>query len=275
MIAAVMVILAVSVFSIGAVGRIVNGGETTVVRGQAFAVGEQSTRSRSGAVTLDDLAANKLVAEGAPAPRVDCPLPAVDTTEPGLLAFYQAALTCLNATWQPVLVARGLPFTVPRVTVTEWSSARCGFTPDEDEALAFYCPGDRMIAMPRDRMVRTADDNAGYHLAVLAHEYGHHLQLLSGLLEDAALLEADLDEAGAAEVSRRAELQANCLAGVFLAAAALTPELVDDADSSFADTISSDSHGSAKNQVHWAAAGKQTTAPAACDTWSAPDHEVD
>ncbi|WP_197523521.1 neutral zinc metallopeptidase [Actinokineospora pegani] len=269
-----MVILAVSVFSIGAAGRIINGGKTTVVYGQAFAVGERSARSRPGAVTLDDLAANKLMAEGAPAPRGDCPLPAIDTTEPGLLAFYQAALACLDATWRPVLAARGVPFTVPRVTVTEWSSTRCGFTPAEDEALAFYCPGDRMIAMPHSRMIRTADDNAGYHLAVLAHEYGHHLQLLSGILEDAALLEFDLDEAGAAEVSRRAELQANCLAGVFLAAARLAPNLVDDADSSFADTTSSDSHGSAENQVHWAAAGKRSATPAGCDTWSAPDHEV-
>jgi uncharacterized protein len=80
------------------------------------------------------------------------------------------------------------------------------------------------------------------------------------------------------ELSRRVELQANCFAGLFLAAAAdrgdIEGELAELAVEGFSFVDDSDSHGSAENQLVWAQAGYRGASAADCDTWSAPRSAV-
>jgi uncharacterized protein len=131
--------------------------------------------------------------------------------------------------------------------------------------------------LPIDRM--TEDDgaeSAAPHLAVLGHEYAHHVQQLSGMLAeaDAKMTEADTDHL----IQRRIELQANCFAAVFLAVAAgrgdipqrLASSAVDDYGVGFPDLA----HGSWLNQRVWTDRGFNRATPAACNTWSAPAGEV-
>ncbi|SES48603.1 hypothetical protein SAMN04487818_12047 [Actinokineospora terrae] len=247
------------------------------IAGTAYAVGEQS--ELSDADTPVDISKNSLLVPGREVAAAQCAMLPLGTTAAQLEAFYREGLVCLDRAWTPVLRAIGKPVVSPKLSIADVPKARCGVTPTEDEALAFYCNRDRTIYMPRERLMRSAGDSAPYHLAVLAHEYGHHVQALTGILSASALREDAAEESEALEISRRTELQANCLGGLFLDAAkrggALSADFVDEAADSFGDTLSSETHGSRRNQLAWAKRGTGGGTTASCDTWSAQSVDVE
>lgn len=115
--------------------------------------------------------------------------------------------------WKPLLQAQGVRFTP--ATFTAYDNATptgCGV--GQSSAGPFYCPGDSHIYLDlsffnelSQRFGATGDFARAY---VIAHEYGHHIQNLTGNM--------DRDEAGmqgATGKSVRTELQADCYAGVW------------------------------------------------------------
>ncbi len=269
----------VGVLVIAAVGRGTSIGFTTVVEGVAVAVGGQAVPEEGQArATLDTNARNRLMQQATPLGEVACELPELTTDATGLAAYYRDAIDCLDQAWAEPLDAAGKPVRTPELTVDDSPNGECGFAPDEDEAVAFYCAEDEVISMPRSRLIADAGDEPALHLAVLAHEYGHHVQALSGILGTADRRERRADESESLELSRRIELQANCFAGLFLAAAVnrgdIDEDLAELAVEGFSFVEDSDSHGSADNQLVWAQAGYRGTSAADCDTWSAPRSAV-
>jgi hypothetical protein len=230
------------------------------------------------------LADHPLLASGITLPDSTCTLPPFRRDTAGLTAYYQAFVGCMSTTWQPVLQARGLPFEAPHLNLSEHpGETGCG-NPDSDPELgeftAMYCPADTTLYLPVDRLTKVDRGRASSHLAVLAHEYSHHVQQLSGLLW-AAAEEADRvgdDTPEANQVTRRSELQANCFAGLFLAAAAgrgsITRTLASQAVGEFRNGALPETHGTAAHQAAWAKKGYQQRTTAACNTWAAPASEV-
>lgn len=275
---AVMLIVVVGALSIALVGRAATRGLTTVVTGAPLAVGEPAPAApRRVPASVADIGDNPLITAKATVPEVTCELPELNTAPGGLEAYYRAGIGCLERLWQPVLTTSALPFSRPGLNLDDRPRARCGFAPTEEEATAFYCARDRTIYMPQTRLARDAGDISAYHLAVLAHEYGHHVQALSGTLDDGAKVSPGTP-AGDAELSRRTELQANCLAGVFFAAVggrgSVDDELARASVRSFADTTGAETHGSSDSQARWAQAGFDARSPSACDTWTAASADV-
>ncbi|MGX7826828.1 neutral zinc metallopeptidase [Actinokineospora sp. 24-640] len=276
---AIFGVVLVGVLAIALVGRAFSGGFTTVLPGVAVAEGGKVVPLEQRAkAALEENAGNRLMDPGSALDDVACELPRLVTDPAGLDAYYRDALACLDQAWTAPLRAAGKPARSPKLTVEDSAVGKCGFAPDEEDAVAFYCDRDEVISMPRTRLVTDAGDDAGIHLAVLAHEYGHHVQALSGILGTAERRERDADESEVLELSRRVELQANCFAGLFLAAAQdrgdISAELAQEAIDGFAYVDDSDSHGSADNQHSWAKAGYEGETTADCDTWSAPPSEI-
>jgi hypothetical protein len=82
-------------------------------------------------------------------PAVTCNLARWETSPAGAQAFFQSALPCLDAAWQPVLEYQGLPFFSPNLAFpegTSWESP-CGAV-STGVVAAFYCSYDNTIYMP-------------------------------------------------------------------------------------------------------------------------------
>ncbi|MBB5807814.1 putative metalloprotease [Saccharothrix ecbatanensis] len=217
-------------------------------------------------------------------PSVTCALPVFGLSDPELSAYYKAGVTCLDQAWQPALVQANLPFDPPALdTAPDLTDGPCGTAPAESEAVAYYCGRNRTIYMPTQRLRDNGGgDRAGSHLATLAHEYGHHVQALTGMLRaaDSKIVDAGEETPAGLEMSRRIELQANCFAGMFLVAASgsigpgLAEEAAEDFHYAMEEPPEKNAHGSPDNQGVWASHGFTTGVTSSCNTYAASAEAV-
>ncbi|MFD4638441.1 neutral zinc metallopeptidase [Lentzea sp. NPDC058436] len=282
LLAGVFVLVVAFVLGIGQLGRprLVTGHPLADSRPASTAPAEPSTPIRPRAVYR--LADHPFLVKPVSLAPVTCSLPAFGVSDGQLAAYYAAGVECLDAAWGPLLSGANLPFDKPVLDASPTlKDGPCGAAPESDHAVAYYCGRNRTIYMPTSRMRENGGGEApATHLATLSHEYGHHVQALTGLLRAADLKITDAGEKTPAglEMSRRIELQANCFAGMFLNSASgrgsVTANLARQAQEDFKFAVEEkpedNAHGSAKNQVQWASAGFKANSTDACNTFAAP-----
>jgi predicted metalloprotease len=159
----------------------------------------------------------------------------------------------------------------------------------------FYCPADKRVYLDDsffDDMLKGELGARGGDAAeayVIAHEYGHHISNLTGVMTKA---QSSGNSTGPKSAQVRLELQADCYAGAWLANAtddpnspikAVTREDLDlavDAALAVGDdriqmkssgSVSPESwtHGSAAMRKQWLATGFNSGDPNSCDTFAA------
>lgn len=197
------------------------------------------------------------------------------------------ALSSLNKTWKPLLAASDVPFRAPHlVFYSQQGTSGCGAA--QSAMGPFYCPSDQGIYIDTDfytEMDKQMDAGGDFARAyVMAHEYGHHIQTLTGLSERVhAAQERDPQSANALSV--RLELQADCYAGVW---AARNRDRIEPGDIEEGlraahqigdDTLmkaagrnpveSAFTHGSSAQRMAWLRKGLDRGDPAQCDTFTA------
>lgn len=255
----------------------------TATAGRATAAADVATPARR-VDTLrakpDALKRNRLYRVGAMtsagcAPAAQTPL----DSSANLLSYYRSTLTCLDRAWKgswTKLRKAGVRFRAPKVVVHNGtSSSPCG-TPGR---LSFYCGRNKTIYMYDAEIVNPwnayPDDEYSHGLTrlaathTLAHEYGHHVQQLTGILRA-------IGARYKGRVERRAELQASCLGNVWLSAQRdAYPILADYAQRpELWRYISVSNHGSTGNQAYWTERGYASSRPGECNTFKAPGSKV-
>jgi predicted metalloprotease len=131
-------------------------------------------------------------------------------------ALVESVATDVDAFWSEAFASEEIPYSTPSLEIFDSSiSTGCGEVAPETIG-PFYCPNDQTIYLDG---VWLAEAFQTYGVApvvqVIAHEWGHHIQQQSGIMEDSTQVAQSLNGMTSLEI----ELQADCLAGTWLQAA--------------------------------------------------------
>ncbi len=196
------------------------------------------------------------------------------------------ALSSLNKTWQPAFAASNIRFQPPKlVFYSQSGSSGCGAA--QSAMGPFYCPTDQGIYIDTDfyremeqRLGAGGDFARAY---VMAHEYGHHIQTMTGMADQIRSAQQQ-SPARSNNLQVRMELQADCYAGVW---AAKNRDRIEPGDieegMTAAHSIGDDTlmksagrhpveaaftHGSSEQRMAWLRKGLETGNEEACDTFA-------
>lgn len=218
-----------------------------------------------------------------------CNLPRWSSDAQSAANFFTAALPCVEAAWLPTMQRAGLPYATPGLEFpsgTNWSSP-CGEVSGV-AAAAFYCPKNATIYMPFAGLhTEISGAHPGVYLAVFAHEFGHHVENLSGVSTAywQARYDAGVDTEAGLELSRRMELGAQCFLGMFVAGAQHGAGSVDDnivreaLEDGYTRGDDNDpslprDHGTRQHYGAWEEQGFRTNRTGSCNTWAAAPGDV-
>jgi predicted metalloprotease len=204
-------------------------------------------------------------------------------------AFLRAVFDDTEALWQNEFQRAGLTYRPARLTIfSQEVQTACG--PGAVETGPFYCPASFGVyldptffaAFSRKVGVRLGDVAQAY---VIGHELGHHVQTVLGITQQKAAADRQ-DPAGVNARSVRFELQADCLAGVWMHSVYRRGQLTDadlrealDAAAAVGDDFVRNAagqprpretwtHGSSAQRQQWLKSGFVEGRPEACDTFN-------
>ncbi|MBT1156412.1 zinc metallopeptidase [Aminobacter anthyllidis] len=205
--------------------------------------------------------------------------------------FVSTVLAETEDTWNGIFQAEGLKYTEPKLVLFSGQvRSACGFA--SSASGPFYCPGDQKVYLDTAffgqlaKQFGAAGDFAQAY--VIAHEVGHHVQNLTGILPKFNQMRQQMSEADANQMSMRVELQADCFAGVWghytdqkgLLEQGDIEEALNAAQQIGDDTLQkrmqgyvvpeSFNHGTSQQRQRWFAAGFKSGKLSECDTFNNP-----
>jgi predicted metalloprotease len=212
--------------------------------------------------------------------------------------FVAAVLGSTEDSWQQIFQEAGRRYQAPGLVMfTRATRSGCGAA--QSAMGPFYCPNDQKVYLDtsffRELTTRfrgcQGDENACSfaYAYVIAHEVGHHVQNLMGVLQRVQQAQrAARSEAESNSLQVRVELQADCFAGVWAHHADRTRGIVETGDIdealNAAAAIGDDrlqkqaqghvlpesfTHGSSAQRQRWFKRGFETGSVSACDTFVA------
>ena len=157
--------------------------------------------------------------------------------------FVSAVLGSSEEVWTGVFARNGKTYKPPTLVMfSRATQSGCGFA--KAAMGPFYCPIDQKVYLDTsffqdlerrfgacDIGSKTCQFSQAY---VIAHEIGHHVQNLLGLLPQVQKAQRAMDKAKANGLQVRVELQADCLAGVWANRAQAKWQFIEPGDVEFA-----------------------------------------
>ena len=206
--------------------------------------------------------------------------------------FVAAIVGNTEDVWKEVLPAQANKEYTPTRLVLYTGGTRSGCGVAQSAMGPFYCPLDKTVYLDTaffqemQRRFRTGGDFA--YAYVIAHEVGHHVQNLLGILPKVQRRQQEVGERESNQLSVRVELMADCLAGVWARnsnerfnainqddikqAIAAAQAIGDDRlqGASRGEVVpDSFTHGSSEQRVRWLSAGLRSGQVQSCDTFRA------
>ncbi len=195
---------------------------------------------------------------------------------------------CLNRGWGPALERAGIRHAPPNYAIAAGRGrGACGDYPPRGSIVPYYCPRNTTIYASTSAMARGSGNALGYGqisswhgviISMMAHEYGHHVQYLTGLTD--AWWRQTLgtgSQSSRLALSRRLELQATCFGGMFMRSVARTypvPPVRRNTLYAFYSRVGDHpgyprDHGSPANNNRWFRQGFDNNRTQRCNTWRA------
>ena len=209
--------------------------------------------------------------------------------------FVSAVLGSTEAQWTDIFARAGNTYKPPTLVMFSGATrSACGFA--QSAMGPFYCPMDQKVYLDTsffqdlERRFRACDVGSKTcqfsQAYVIAHEVGHHVQNLLGLLPKVQQAQRGMGQADANGLQVRVELQADCLAGVWANRAQAKWQFIEpgDVESALqtASAIGDDrlqrqskgyvvpdafTHGSSAQRTRWFMTGLKSGDVASCDTF--------
>ncbi len=194
--------------------------------------------------------------------------------------FLSRVTNCLNKSWASQFRRAGLPFSKPRLRIiTKKVRTPCGtWNPGAD---GIYCSANRTMYMLITK--QNLRDPFGLGIArLMAHEYGHHVQQISGIWNYYWSARSRAGRSSQLLLSRRSELQAECFSAVFMRTIAhslpVPQEHWDHTVNWFRENghkgWTQNDHGKGRTQALWMTRGFNSGSLASCNTWTASSRQV-
>lgn len=247
--------------------------------------------TRDAPATLTD---NALYAQQMPVP-VRCELPEMDlatATDAEVTAYLDELMACNMRVWDLPFRATGTYDLVrPKVNVYhERVSHPCGGG-KESGPNGLYCGANQEVyfsrLLPKAHPAFAVVEKPHVIDEFMSHEFAHGIQFRIGILQSSQYLGRQVSREEALEYSRRTELQADCLSGMFIQAvtdsAGYTQEdsdnILESVRSAGDDAIRNNpnivgDHGRSQSRVYWHQIGRTGTDIGRCNTFTAPKDYV-
>jgi uncharacterized protein len=209
--------------------------------------------------------------------------------------FVSAVLGSTETVWTDIFAQSGRTYKAPTLVMFSGATqSACGFA--KSAMGPFYCPLDQKVYLDtsffQDLEGRLGACQVGSKTCqfsqayVIAHEIGHHVQNLLGVLPKVQQAQRAMDQAEANGLQVRVELQADCLAGVWANRGQAKWDFIEpgDVDSALqtASAIGDDrlqrrsqgyvvpdafTHGTSAQRSQWFTTGLKSGAVASCNTF--------
>jgi len=205
--------------------------------------------------------------------------------------FVATVLAETEDTWGGIFKSQGMTYQDPKLVLFSGSTqSACGTA---QRAMGpFYCPNDRKVYLDTaffrqlSQQFHASGDFAQAY--VIAHEVGHHVQNLVGILPKFNQMRQRMNETQANAMSVRVELQADCFAGIWahftdqkgILEKGDVDEALNAASQIGDDTLQKETqgyvvpdsftHGTSAERKHWFQTGYQSGKLSACDTFNNP-----
>ncbi len=207
-----------------------------------------------------------------------------------MTAFVKTVLAETEDTWTGIFEASGKKYPAPTMVLfTDSIRSACGNATAASGP--FYCPGDQKLYIDLafyDQLANQFGASGDFAQAyVLAHEVGHHVQNLIGVLPKFNKMRQSMSEVDSNKMSVKVELQADCFAGIWAYYTAQKgilekgdlEEALNAAGKIGDDTLQKESrgyvvpdsfnHGTSAQRVEWFSRGAKRGKMEDCDTFNA------
>jgi uncharacterized protein len=216
--------------------------------------------------------------------------PRTQARDDEMTSFVKVIMAETQDTWTGIFQTMGEQYPQPTLVLFDGQTrSACGFA--SAASGPFYCPGDQKVYIDlsfydelSQRFGASGDFAQAY---VLAHEVGHHVQNITGVLPKFNQMRESMGQSEANAMSVRVELQADCFAGIWARSTAQKgllekgdlEEALNAAQQIGDDTLQrrtqgfvvpdSFNHGTSAQRVEWFGRGVKSGKLADCDTFNA------
>jgi hypothetical protein len=210
---------------------------------------------------------------------VSCSLPTAKlSNQQALIRYATAFVTCLNRSWAPLITRAGFDFVPPSAVLPAKPGATTACGAMDKDAFGMYCQNDRGIYFNWPEYVvkesSGQEEGRAWVQWLIGHEYGHHVQWLTGMADDYGVRYEAANGAAAEKVEEnRNEMQAHCLAAAFFGPNRKTFHLHGERLSHYGHPGYDRTEADLVNFDHWLRQAF-SKGPAGCVTWAAPASTV-